>query len=146
MSVQFGRWNFDGQASAPDYIEKVSTTLSPYGPDRDGSYANGGGTMLYRAFHTTKELHHETQPQDPLVRFGGKKFEICEKYVASWLTNRFPAAHVTPYVGVQAVPPSCFVLLRLGRHGTMHGVTRYWDFDQHTSIRYRTDAEYQEHF
>src|SRR5882724_3875441 len=63
MSVQFGRWNFDGRPSAADYIEKVSTTLAPYGPDRDGSYANGGLTMLYRAFHTTKESQDETQPE-----------------------------------------------------------------------------------
>src|SRR5260370_8476515 len=62
MSVQFGKWNFDGQSSAQDYIEKVSTTLAPYGPDSDGSYAEGGVTMLYRAFHTTKESHDETQP------------------------------------------------------------------------------------
>jgi len=242
MSVQFGRWNFDSEPSAADYIEKVGTTLAPYGPDRDGSYATGGVTMLYRGFHTTKESHSETQPEvtasgaaitwdgrldnrselitelrnglainstdvaivaaayhkwgekcfskligdwalsiwnplqrslilatdfvgnrrlyyyfddkqitwctilDPLVRFSGKKFEICEEYVASWLTNRFPAAHVTPYVGVQAVPPSCFALLRLGRHGTIHTITRYWDFDPDNRIRYRTDAEYQEHF
>ena len=242
MSVQFGRWNFDGQASPPDYIEKVSTTLSPYGPDRDGLYADGGVTMLYRAFHTTKESHDETQPEvassgaaitwdgrldnrgelitelkagltinstdvaivaagyekwgekcfpkligdwavsiwnplqrslilakdfvgtrhlyysfddnritwctilDPLVRFAGKKFAICEEYIAAWLSNQFPAAHITPYVGVQAVPPSCSVLLRQGRHGTKHTLTKYWDFDPGNSIRYRTDAEYQEHF
>ena len=242
MSVQFGTWNFDGQPSAADYIKKVSTTLAPYGPDRDGSYANGGVTMLYRAFHTTKESYDETQPEvtpfgavitwdgrldnrseliaelrngltinstdiaivatayqksgencfckligdwalsiwnplqrslilakdsigtrhlyyyfddkritwctilDPLVQFGGKKFEICEEYVARWLINRFPAADVTPYVGVQGVPPSCFVLLRPGRHGTMRTITRYWDFNPNNSIRYRTDAEYQEHF
>src|SRR6266478_5580898 len=242
MSVQFGRWNFDGQPSDPDYIEKVSMTLAPYGPDGDRSYTRGGVTMLYRAFHTTKESHDETQPDvspsgtaitwdgrldnrtqlitelqntltinstdvsivaaayekwgekcfskligdwalsiwnplqrtlilakdfvgtrhlyysfddnrvtwctilDPLVRFAGKKFAICEEYIAGWLTNQFPAAHITPYVGVQAVPPSSSVLLRPSRHGTKHTITKYWDFDPDNSIRYRTDAEYQEHF
>lgn len=242
MSVQFGRWNLDGRPCPADYIDKVSTTLSPYGPDREGSYTKDGVTMLYRAFHTTKESHYETQPEvtpfgavitwdgrldnrselitelrngltisstdiaivatayqkwggecfskligdwalsiwnplqrslilardfvgirrlyyyfnekqitwctilDPLVQFGGNKFEICEAYVASWLINRFPAPQVTPYVGVQAVPPSCFVLLRPGRHGAMHTVTRYWDFNPDNRIRYRTEAEYQEHF
>jgi asparagine synthase (glutamine-hydrolysing) len=242
MSVQFGRWNFDGQPSATDYVEKVSTTLAPYGHDRDGSYVNGGVTMLYRAFHTTKESRDEIQPDvtpsgtaitwdgrldnrnslitelgdgltnnstdvaivaaayqkwghkcfcklmgdwalsiwnplerslilakdfigtrhlfycfddkritwctilDPLLRFGGKKFEICEEYVASWLVDRLPAPHVTPYFGVQAVPPSCFVLLQPGRHGAMHTITRYWDFDPDNRIRYRTDTEYEEHF
>jgi asparagine synthase (glutamine-hydrolysing) len=62
MSVQFGRWNFEGQPSAPDYLEKVSAALAPYGPDSDESYSNGGVAILYRAFHTTKESRREKQP------------------------------------------------------------------------------------
>ena len=62
MSVQFGRWNFEGQPPAPDYIEKVSATLAPYGPDSNESYSKGGVRILYRAFHTTKESHREKQP------------------------------------------------------------------------------------
>src|SRR6266566_294168 len=62
MSVQFGRWNFEGQAPARDYIEKVSVALAPYGPDSDESYSKDGVRILYRAFHTTKESRHETQP------------------------------------------------------------------------------------
>src|SRR5713226_7761837 len=63
MSVQFGRWNWEGQSPAPDYIEKVSATLAPYGPDSNESYSKGGVKILYRAFHTTKESRRETQPQ-----------------------------------------------------------------------------------
>ena len=59
MSVQFGRWNFEGQPPAPDYIEKVSAALAPYGPDSDESYSKGGVQILYRAFHTTKESRRE---------------------------------------------------------------------------------------
>jgi asparagine synthase (glutamine-hydrolysing) len=62
MSVQFGRWHFAGQPPAPDYIEKVSAALAPYGPDSDESYSNGGIRILYRAFHTTKESRREKQP------------------------------------------------------------------------------------
>src|ERR1700716_4184730 len=62
MSVQFGRWNFEGQPPAPDYVEKVSAALAPYGPDSNGSYSKGGVRILYRAFHTTKESRRETQP------------------------------------------------------------------------------------
>src|SRR6266404_4846704 len=62
MSVQFGRWNFDGQPTAPDYIEKVSTALAPYGPDSNESYSESGVNVLYRAFYTTKESRLETQP------------------------------------------------------------------------------------
>src|SRR5947199_8766203 len=62
MSIQFGRWNYDGQPCAAEYVEKVRTTLAPYGPDTDEVYAKDGVQVLYRAFHTTKESRRETQP------------------------------------------------------------------------------------
>jgi asparagine synthase (glutamine-hydrolysing) len=62
MSVQFGRWNFEGEPPAPDYIEKVRATLAPYGPDSNDSYSANGVRILYCAFHTTKESHREKQP------------------------------------------------------------------------------------
>src|SRR5712691_1979115 len=62
MSVQFGKWNFEGQQPAADYIEKVSASLAPYGPDSNEAYTKGGVKILYRAFHTTKETRRETQP------------------------------------------------------------------------------------
>jgi asparagine synthase (glutamine-hydrolysing) len=238
MSVQFGRWNFEGPPSAPDYIENVSAVLAPYGPDSNESYSNGGLRILYRAFHTTKESHREKQPfispsgavitwdgrldnradlisglydsltvdstdvaivaaayekwgtnclgkligdwalsiwnprersvllskdhigtkhlyysfddkhltwstiLDPLVLFAGRTFEICEEYIAGWFAIMFPAAHLTPYIGVHSVPPSSSVLFRPGKHT----VAKYWDFDPGKRIRYDTDAEYEEHF
>jgi asparagine synthase (glutamine-hydrolysing) len=78
---------------------------------------------------------------DPLVVFAGRRFALCEEYVAGWFSF-FPAAHLTPYVGVHSVPPSSYVLLRPGKHT----VTNYWNFDPGKRIRYRTDAEYEEHF
>lgn len=237
MSVQFGRWNFEGQPVAPEYIEKVNATLAPYGPDSNESYSKGGVNILYRAFHTTRESRRETQPHicpssavitwdgrldnrveliselrdfltisstdaaivaaayekwgvdcfakligdwalsiwnpirrslilakdpigarhlyysfdkdhvtwctilDPLVRFAGKTFALDEEYIAGWL-SMFPAVHLAPCVGVHSVAPSASVLLRPGRHT----VSKYWDFDLEKRIRYRTDAEYEEHF
>ncbi len=237
MSVQFGRWNFEGQPPAPDYIEKVNATLAPYGPDSNESYSMGGIRILYRAFHTTKESRREKQPcicpsgavitwdgrldnraeliselrdsltvnsadvaivaaayekwgtnrlgkligdwalsiwnprersvllakdpigtkylyysfddkqlswstiLDPLVRFTGRTFEICEEYIAGWF-SMFPAVDLTPCVGIHSVPPSSSVFLRPGKHA----VSKYWDFDPGKRIRYRTDAEYEEHF
>ena len=38
MSVQFGRWNFDGKPVDRDYLEKVKPVIAPYGPDDGGSY------------------------------------------------------------------------------------------------------------
>ena len=62
MSVQFGRWNFDGRPPSTEYIERAVSTLVPYGPDGQGSYSKGSLTIVYRAFHTTKESRGETQP------------------------------------------------------------------------------------
>jgi asparagine synthase (glutamine-hydrolysing) len=237
MSVQFGKWNFEGLPPAPDYIDKVSAILGPYGPDSNESYSKGGVRILYRAFHTTKESRREKQPHisssgavitwdgrldnrtelisevgdsltngstdiaivaaayekwgadcfakligdwalsiwkaldcslilatdpigtkhlyysfddkqltwstilDPLVRLADKTLALNEEYIAGWL-SMFPAAHLTPCVGIHSVPPSSFVLLRPGKHR----VSRYWDFDPKNNIRYGTEAEYEEHF
>lgn len=237
MSIQFGRWNFDGQPPAQDYIDKISATLAPYGPDSNEAYSKAGVTILYRAFHTTKESCRETQPHisrsgavitwdgrldnrndliselrdslttaatdvaivaasyekwgvkclgkligdwalslwnprehsvllakdpigtrhlcysfdhkqltwstilDPLVLSAGRTFKICEEYIAGWFSY-FPAAHLTPYLGIQSVAPSSYVLLRPGKHT----ICKYWDFDPNKKIRYRADAEYEEHF
>jgi asparagine synthase (glutamine-hydrolysing) len=78
---------------------------------------------------------------DPLVRLAGKTFELDEEYIAGWL-SMFPAVHLTPCVGVHSVPPSSYVLLRPGKQS----VSKYWDFDPKNRIRYRSDAEYEEHF
>src|SRR5262249_26217189 len=51
---------------------------------------------------------------DPLILFAGRTFSLCEEYVAGWF-SLFPAAHLTPYVGIEAVPPSSSVLIRPGR-------------------------------
>src|SRR6202167_6356734 len=237
MTVQFGRWNFEGQPLAPDYIEKVSATLAPYGPDSNESYSKGGVRILYRAFHTTKESGREKQPYisssgavitwdgrldnraeliselsdslttdstdlaivatasekwgancfakligdwalsiwnpgnrslilakdpigtrhlyysfdnnqvtwstilDPLVRLAGKTFALNEEYIAGWF-SMFPALSLTPCVGIHSVPPSSSVIIQPGKHA----VSKYWDFDPTNQIRYRADAEYEEHF
>ena len=62
MSVQFGRWNFDGKPVEQDYLEKVQPLLLPYGPDDSASYSNGPIGMLYFGFHTTRESRRERQP------------------------------------------------------------------------------------
>lgn len=78
---------------------------------------------------------------DPLVLFAGHQFRLQEGYIAGWLAF-FPAADLSPYVGIRAVPPGC--LVRLGR-GT-HRITKYWDFDPGLQIRYPRDPDYEEHF
>lgn len=237
MSVQFGRWNFDGQPVDPEYVGKVDALLAPYGPDGHSSHSGPGITVLYHAFHTSKESRREKQPHistsgavitwdgrldnrselireladalttnstdleiaaaayeewgeksfakllgdwalslwnsatcslilakdvigtrhlyyaveesgiswstilDPLVLLAGRRFQLCEEYIAGWL-GFFPATHLTPYIGIDSVPPSSFVRLQPGKRE----IQKYWDFDPHERIRYRTDVEYEEHF
>ena len=103
------------------------------------------GTRLL--FYTIDKDHFTwSSILDPLVLYGGKTFEICEEYIASWFAVVFPAAHLTPYEEIHAVPPSSSVLARAGKHGVKHVVNKYWDFDPGKKIRYRMDAEYEEHF
>ncbi len=78
---------------------------------------------------------------DPLVLFAERTFSLNEEYIAGVLSF-FPAVHLTPYVGIDSVPPCSFVALRLGRCT----VTKYWDFDGGKRIQYRDDWEYEEHF
>lgn len=62
MSVQFGRWNFDGAPPSGEFIERAASTLVPYGPDGQNCYSAKGVNIVYRPFHTMKESKSETQP------------------------------------------------------------------------------------
>jgi asparagine synthase (glutamine-hydrolysing) len=78
---------------------------------------------------------------DPLILCAGKSFQLNEEYIAGWF-SAFPATHLTPYVGIESVPPSSFVRLAIGQRT----ISQYWDFDPDKRIRYSTDGEYEEHF
>jgi asparagine synthase (glutamine-hydrolysing) len=105
--------------------------------------------VLAKDFVGTRHLYYSVENDrvtwctvlDPLVLFAGRSFILEEEYIAGWLSF-FPAPHLTPYVGIHSVPPSCFVRLAKGTHQ----LNRYWDFNPAKKIRYRTDAEYEEHF
>jgi asparagine synthase (glutamine-hydrolysing) len=77
----------------------------------------------------------------PLVLLSGDKFHVQDEYIAGYFAGD-PDAHLTPYREIQAVPPGHFVRVRNGRVLT----ERYWRFDPKVRIRYKTDAEYEEHF
>jgi asparagine synthase (glutamine-hydrolysing) len=77
---------------------------------------------------------------DPLV-LGRRRVSLDLEYIAGWL-RYFPATHLTPYAEIQSVPASSFVLVRPGARSTV----KYWDFDRANKVRYRTDADYEEHF
>jgi len=96
-----------------------------------------------RHLYFSHDEHHVTWSSilGPLVLLAGEKFSLCEEYVAGWFSF-FPAAHLTPYVGIYSVPPSSIVLIGEGKLK----VTKYWDFDDSEHIRYSSDGEYEEHF
>jgi asparagine synthase (glutamine-hydrolysing) len=78
---------------------------------------------------------------DPLVLLAGRPFDISEEFIAGYLST-YPETHVTPFVGINAVPASTFVQIQCGHTRTCE----YWRFDPSHRTHYRTDAEYEECF
>jgi len=77
----------------------------------------------------------------PLVLLSGAKFHVDDDYIAGYFAHD-PDAHLTPYREIRQVPPGQFVRFRNGNAS----VERFWRFSPKSRIRYKTDAEYQEHF
>ena len=77
----------------------------------------------------------------PLVLLSGDKFHIDDDYVAGYFAHD-PDAHLTPYREIREAPPGQVV--RICEHGT--STERYWRFSPKSRIRYKSDAEYEEHF
>lgn len=103
-----------------------------------------GTRHMYYAFDSTQVTWCSIL--DPLVLYAEKSFNICEEYIASWFAMQFPPAHLTPYEGIHAVPPSSAVTFDTSRSGVDRTIYKYWDFDPGKRVSYRTDAEYEEHF
>ena len=78
---------------------------------------------------------------DPLVLLSKRSFTINGEYLAGWYSS-FPASHLTPYVGIHAVPPGCFAQLK----NRKQWITKYWDFNPDHRTLYNTDFEYEGHF
>ena len=237
MSVQFGRWNLDGEPVDPCYISRVKTLLAPHAPDSTTVCVKGAFFILHGAFHTTREAQEERQPAvspagtyltwtghldnrselmgrarrtsslnptdleivsslyelkggeslrdlvgdwslsvlhhyeqklllavdflgakplyylrshryiawsnvlEPLVVLSPDKFALSEDYATGWLYG-FPAAELTPYQGIHAVPPgSCAELTR-----SLEKVLSYWTFRPQETVRRFKDAELDEGF
>jgi asparagine synthase (glutamine-hydrolysing) len=62
MSVQYGRWNFNGRPIEGSDFTKAQGLIAPYGPDGIASYQEDRVAIAYGAFHTTKESRAEKQP------------------------------------------------------------------------------------
>jgi len=71
----------------------------------------------------------------------GEPLTVCDEYIAGYFAFH-PDAHLTPYREVRSVPPGQFVRIHRGSIKS----TAYWNFDVRLRTRYKTDAEYEEHF
>jgi asparagine synthase (glutamine-hydrolysing) len=78
---------------------------------------------------------------DPRVLLRDSKTALSEEYVAGWL-SMFPKASLTPYEGIQAVPPGSYVTISDGRVL----LRKYWEFDPEKRTRYPSDSDYEDHF
>ena len=94
VSVQFGRWNLDGQSVDPDYIRKVRTLFAPYAPDSTSLCVKSSYFLLYGPFHTTTEARLErqpaTSPAGTCTVWDGRldnRNELREKAKRSWDPN-----------------------------------------------------------
>src|SRR5260370_6039612 len=105
--------------------------------------------ILAKDFVGTRQLYYSVSWErvvwstvlEPIIMLAEGSLVIEQEYIAGLLSS-FPAAHLTPYVGIQSVPPACFVRIEPG----VHVVSRFWGFDPHKEIKYRNDAEYEEQF
>ena len=77
----------------------------------------------------------------PLILLSGDRFHIDDDYIAGYFANE-PDAHLTPYREIREVPPGQFVRIWNARGVTEH----YWRCGPTSNIRYKTDADYEEHF
>ena len=67
--------------------------------------------------------------------------ELNQEFVACYLAGR-PIGDLTPYQGINAVTPSHYFIFR---HGKLVRRSN-WQWMITSTIRYKTDAEYEEHF
>jgi asparagine synthase (glutamine-hydrolysing) len=78
---------------------------------------------------------------DAVIAAARDSFALSERYLAGWFSH-FPDAHLSPYDGIRVVPPGCWV--RVSNRKTI--TKQHWDFSSSKEIRYRSDAEYEDHF
>jgi asparagine synthase (glutamine-hydrolysing) len=77
----------------------------------------------------------------PLLLLFGDAFTLDDEYIAGHLAM-YPGPHLTPYREVHSVPPGTFVEIR-NAQATAHS---YWRPKFGHQVRYKSDAEYEEHF
>ena len=91
-------------------------------------FRNDGGTLCWATYLETFFAN-------------GERHSLNEQYAALYLCTQ-PIHNLTPYVGIEAVPPAHYVAIQ-GNRATK---TAYWSPVARRQILYKSDGEYEEHF
>jgi len=105
--------------------------------------------ILARDYAAIRHLYYLATPEKffwcshlaPIVLHSGGRFTVNDNYVAGYMAM-YPDANLTPYREINAVPPASFVKVR-DKGLSVH---TYWTFEPKNPIRYKTDAQYEEHY
>src|SRR4030088_111900 len=62
MSIQFGRWNFDGRSLDSEFLRRAAAYTACYSYDYASEKISGPVGMFFQAFPTTPECVEERQP------------------------------------------------------------------------------------
>jgi asparagine synthase (glutamine-hydrolysing) len=91
-------------------------------------FSNHDGTLCWATYLETFFAH-------------GARYSLNEEYAAAYLCAQ-PIQSLTPYVGIEAVPPAHYIAIQ----GTRVTMTEFWSPVARRQILYKSDAEYEEHF
>jgi asparagine synthase (glutamine-hydrolysing) len=105
--------------------------------------------ILAKDFMGIRHLYYQQTPKrvfwcttlEPIVLLTNARRQINGEFVVGYLGS-YPPAHVTPYIGIDAIPPCTYVTIKRDERK----ISRYWQFDPNKEIRHRTDTEYEQHF
>ncbi len=105
--------------------------------------------VLARDYMAVRHLYYHVTPEKvfwcshlaPIVLYSGAQFTVNDEYVAGHIVMH-PDANLTPYQEIHAVPPGSFAKV----HNGNVSIQSYWRFQPQSLIRYKTDAEYEEHY
>ena len=98
-----------------------------------------GARLLY--YHVNDERIVWSSRLEPLLSLSDVELDIDDEYVAGYLTAQLDPSQ-TPYKNIFCVQPSHLLMA----HNGELCFKRFWGLDPNKEIRYRTDAEYEEHF
>jgi asparagine synthase (glutamine-hydrolysing) len=104
--------------------------------------------LLGKDFLGLRPLYYRRKGSDVLwsssleaLLFEKESLSLSEEYFTALLFT-FPPAYLTPYREVRSVSPASFIRI------TVNSVSShaYWAFDKNSILRYKDDAQYEEHF